>query len=133
MRKLDRPELAKIASIVIDVDDVGEDGLRRQRIEDVMDGLERESSTAFVYKFSVEERGWNIWFVLDVEPTHCRLRLADRYDYDDNRHSPKVTRAEMGQRCAGHMTVTLHPLGVMTTEELLNGVETFLVADVMGT
>ena len=127
--------MAKIASIVIDVDDLGEDGLRRQKIEEVMGGLKRESSTAFIYRFSVEERGWSIWFSLEVEPTHCRLRLADRHDYDDSRYSPKATRADMAEvekRRVGHTLVQLPPLGIMTMEELLNGVETFLVADVMG-
>jgi len=131
------PDVIRALSVVIDVDDVGEEGMRRQKIEDVLFKLKQENLCAFqfVYKFSVEEQGWGIQFALNVDSNGCFLRLADKHDYEDGSGSSRSVREKrrqwLDEKRAQNLAVQLPPVSKLTADDLLIGVGTFLCWDVM--
>lgn len=120
------PDILQRLSIVIDFDDVGEDEMRRRKVEEVVQTVRDCKDVNYVYKFSIEEKGWNIQFSIDVEPGLCRLRLSDRYDFD----SRKID-AFVNSKRQKYLSVQLPPSEKISTEDLLAGVMSFLVLDVM--
>lgn len=131
------PDVVRALSVVIDVDDVGEDGLRRQKIEEVLLHLKKQdASSFFVYRFSVMERGWSIMFAFSVEPGGCFLRLMDRHDYESesqmSRSDRKAFRERISRMRDKDLEVSMPDIAKVTADDLLAGVQSFLVADVMG-
>lgn len=129
-------DVKRALSVVIDIDDVGEDGLRRRKIEETLRYLKEQGSCAFgfVCRFSVEERGWSIPFALNVEAGECVLRLADRYDYSDDGHGRwerMDKRRQVESKRVQNLSVQLCSVDKLTVDELLAAVASFLVADVM--
>ena len=128
------PDVKRALSVVIDIDDVGESEMRRQKIEDVIRQLKQEAPSRafrFVYRFSLEERGWNVVFALVVEPEGCFLRPVDADDYIENRWMSTLYLRQIQKRREENMTIQLPPISKIATNDLLCGVETFLVSDVM--
>jgi hypothetical protein len=130
-------DVARSLSIVMDVDDVGEECLRRQKIEAVVLKLKQECKDAFrfIYKFSVEERGWNVDFALDVDPSGCLLRMADTNDYVDRPGSKQDQLRRQNQlreeRIKKQMTVRLPSILELTADDLASACMAFYVEGVM--
>lgn len=123
-------DVKRALSVVIDIDDLGEDGMRRRAVEDAWLAV-RQQATAigigrFSFKFQVPEPGWTITFVLDVDFSSCSLRLAEWYDY--------LSEHEQKWRHLKNKTgfcLRLPELRLLSVDDLHQAVQTFLVGDLM--
>lgn len=123
-------DVKKALSVVIDIDDLGEDGMRRQAVEYAWLAVRQQavalSLGRFSFKFQVPEPGWTITFVLDVDFSSCSLRLAEWYDY--------LSEHEQKWRHLKNKTgfcLRLPELRLLSVDDLHQAVQTFLVGDLM--
>lgn len=122
------PDVVKALSIFIDVDDIGDDGIRKQMVNDAFHHLKQNGEVSgFTFKFSIEERGWRAWFALVVSHSECLLRFSNSEDFNDNRWATIVIQRFREK----NLEVHLPPVDKLTAEDLLTAVNAFLVYDVM--
>lgn len=120
-------DVKRALSVVIDIDDLGEDGMRRRAVEDAWRLVrQQEHLGKFDFKFQMPEPGWSITFVLEVGFASSCLRLAERYDYLST-HEQKWQKLKN----KADFSVDLPMLRQMTADDLLHAVECFLIGDMM--
>lgn len=136
------PDVKRALKVVIDVDSSGESEgctTRHAKIRDVLTQIKQENldcfQTASVYSFFVEERDWSVPFTLIAEQSGCVLKLSTRTDFmDTGHHNIKFSSTYASVYAIlepNAIRVDLPMISKMTVEDLLHGVELFLIADVM--
>ena len=128
-------DVQRALSVTIDIDDVGQDYLRRQALEDVVCRFREAARNviAGVFKFWLTEHGMAFVFVLEVLPGTTLLRMADMMDYMGDAH---VRRRDFNafrsvREQSRKLSVDLPEASEITVEDLEAAVGCFIVERVM--
>jgi hypothetical protein len=122
------PDVVKAMSVFIDIDDIGSDKIRKLVAEDVLCRLKQSETSEFLFKFLVEEHGWHAWFILVVNHDSCLLRFPSIKDFDNYWTD---TIPKKNPRKKKNLEILLPPVYKMAVEDLVAGINAFLVCDVM--
>lgn len=120
-------DVRKMLSIDLDIDDAGEEKIRRAAAESAMAEVRAAADSQFGVRFSVREQGWTMVFMIESSFGFCSMRLADRSDYRDWREDRRRGREPTSR---DDLSIDLPPIDRITAGDIESAIGVFIVQDV---